>query len=67
MDKQIRIMQHLYPKIDSEVVEKIIRSQFLFVKDAMEQGEYQTIMLQYLGKFAVKTTRLKKIQEKYDK
>lgn len=32
----------------------------------MEHGDYQTIMLAKLGKFACKTYRIKKLKEKYE-
>lgn len=67
MEKLIKKTQNLFPEIDYEVVEKVIRSQFLFIKDTMEQGEYQTIMIAKLGKFACKKYRIEKLKEKYDK
>jgi hypothetical protein len=64
LDNLITKTQNLFPKIDSKIVEKVIRSQFLFVKEAMEQGNYDTIMLAKLGKFACKEERIKKLKEK---
>lgn len=66
-------MQEIISKISAElnidyyVVEKAIRTQFEFVKETMEQGEhngYRAVQLQYLGKFAVKPTRLEAMQRK---
>lgn len=65
METTIKKVQNLFPDIDHEVVEKVIRSQFLFVKDTMEHGEYQTVMLAKLGKFACKKYRLQKLKERY--
>lgn len=67
MDKTLKMTQHLFPEVDPEVVEKIIRSQFLFVKDTMEHGEYETIMLAKLGKFACKTFRIQKLHERLNR
>ena len=63
MEELIRKTQNLFPSLDPEVVEKIIRSEFLFVKDTMEHGEYQTIMLAGLGKFACKNYRIQKLKD----
>ena len=49
--------------IDSEVVEKVVKSQFRFVKDTIEQGELQSVHLHYLGKFAVYPNRIKKLED----
>lgn len=44
--------------IDEEIVNKVVRSQFKFVKDVIESGEMQSIHLAYFGKFAIKQNRL---------
>lgn len=49
--------------IDAEVVEKVVKSQFRFVKDTIEQGELQSVHLHYLGKFAVYPNRIKKLED----
>lgn len=49
--------------VDTEVIEKVIKSQFRFVKDTIEQGELQSVHLHYLGKFAVYPNRIKKLEE----
>lgn len=51
--------------LDPEVVEKVVRSQFKFVKDVMESGNAQSIMLHYFGKFAVKEKRLNYLPENF--
>lgn len=66
MEELIRKTQNLFPNLDPEIVERIIRSQFLFVKDTMEHGDYQTIMLAGLGKFACKNYRIKKLKELHE-
>lgn len=58
MDKQIEILANKYD-LDSEVIERIVRSEFLFVKDMMEQGELDSVHLHHLGKWAVKTRYIK--------
>lgn len=45
--------------LPEEVIIKIIRSQFEFVKDTMEEGEFESVHLHYFGKFCVKPNRLK--------
>lgn len=51
--------------LDSEVVERIIRSEFEFVKATMEQGEFQAVRLHHLGVFGVKEKRLEQLNGKY--
>lgn len=53
MDKIYKILADKY-KLDSEVIEKIVRSEFLFVKDTIEQGELESVHLHHLGKWGVK-------------
>lgn len=53
--------------LDEEIIEKVIRSEFLFIKDTMEEGNFESIHLHHLGKFAVKPKRLEDLQKKYDK
>lgn len=59
------IIKYLSSKynISSDIVEKVIRSQFGFVKDMMEQGELDSVHLQNFGKFAVKPFRKKYLEE----
>lgn len=44
--------------LSEELIEKVIRSQFEFIKDTMEEGEFKSVHLHYLGKFCVKPKRL---------
>lgn len=59
------IVQQLAVKynISEEIIKKVTRSQFEFVKDTMEEGEFESVHLHYLGKFCVKPNRLKKLFE----
>lgn len=49
--------------LSEDVITKVIRSQFEFVKDTMEEGGFESIHLHYFGKFACKPGRLKKLIE----
>ena len=69
MDNIIRNLAIKY-KLDEDVIEKVIRSQFNFVANTMQQGEFQSVHLHYFGKFAVKPNsieRINKLKEKYDR
>lgn len=63
-------MQEIINRISSEmnihpdIVEKAVRAQFEFVKNTIEAGEMKPVQLQYFGKFAVKPTRRKILEEK---
>ena len=48
---------------DEEVIERVIRSQFEFVKDTIEQGEFQTVRLHHFGAFRAKPAKLAKIKD----
>jgi nucleoid DNA-binding protein len=65
MDKYIDILSKKY-NLDSEVIEKIVRSEFLFVKDMIEVGELDSVHLHHLGKFAVKSRYTKNLSFKQD-
>lgn len=58
--------------IPKKVIEKVINNQFLFVREAMAEGEkndiksFRNINLTHLGKFAVREHLLKKYKEHYD-
>lgn len=53
-------MEELINKISAqmnlspELVEKIVRSEFKFVLDTIEEGELESVHLHHLGKWAVK-------------
>lgn len=49
--------------LDYDLVEKVIKSQFKFVADTMSEGNFESVMLHHLGKFAVKPKRLEKFQK----
>lgn len=51
--------------ISPNLVQKIVRTQFEFVKYVMEKGEFETVRLPYFGKFMVKPYRLQKVNENY--
>lgn len=53
--------------LDSEVIEKIARSQFDFTVNTMEQGEFQSIRLHHLGVFGIKPARLVQLKERSEK
>ncbi len=69
-------MKKIYQEIANELqispglVEKIVNSQFKFVKDTMATGEknrpetFKTIQLTHLGKFAVRQKKLEFYQKK---
>lgn len=45
--------------LDSELVNEVVRSQFRFVRDVMEAGEKDSVLLPYFGKMAIKPGVLK--------
>ena len=51
--------------ISPNLAQKIVRSQFEFVRIVMERGEFETVRLPYFGKFSVKPYRLQKVNENY--
>lgn len=69
------IIKKLAAKYDmsEEIIEKAVRSQFNFVASTMQQGEFESVHLHYLGKFAVKpnaldrVTKMTKNKNKYAK
>lgn len=65
-DKIISILSAKY-NLDPEIIERVIRSEFQFVKDTIEQGEFESVRLHHLGCFGVKPKRLKDLQKRYDK
>lgn len=60
MDKVISMLSARF-NLDPEIIEKVIRSEFDFVSTTMEVGNYESIHLHHLGKFAVKPKRLEQI------
>lgn len=61
--KEISVLLNL----DEEIVEKVIRSQFKFVRDVMEAGEMDSVMLHHFGKVAVKPNRLNYLPDGFEK
>lgn len=57
MEKIIDLLVLKY-NLSEDLINKIVRSEFLFVKDTIEQGDNQSVHLQYLGKFGIKPNRL---------
>lgn len=59
-------------QISSGVIEKIVNSQFKFVKDTMATGEknrpetFKTIQLTHLGKFAVRKKKIEFYKKKFE-
>lgn len=51
--------------ISPNLVQKIVKSQFEFVRKTMEKGEFETIRLAFFGKWMVKPYRLQKVNENY--
>lgn len=64
MDKIIKEISH-DSGLDVELVNKVVRSQFKFVKDVMEAGEMDSIHLPYFGKIAIKPGRLKHLSKEF--
>lgn len=40
------------------LVREVVRQQFKFTKDIIEEGKFRGVLLRYLGKFAVKPGRM---------
>lgn len=59
------ILKYLASKydLDIDIVNKITRAQFKFVKDMMEEGNLDSVHLQNFGKFAVKPYRKQYLEE----
>ena len=70
MDKQIRKLikktaqEHNISEIKAEIV---ILSQFKFIRNVMEEGEYKSIRLMHLGKFVASKKRVKQLEERRKK
>jgi nucleoid DNA-binding protein len=62
-----RIIQEIAKElgISPSLAQKIIKTQFEFVKITMEKGEFETVRLPYFGKWTVKPYRLQKVNENY--
>ena len=53
MEDFIRQLAAKY-ELSEDIIEKIVRSEFNFVKDTMEEGSFESVHLHYFGKFACK-------------
>ena len=53
MEIQIKKLAAKY-NLSEDIIEKIVRSQFNFVKDTIEEGSFESVHLHYFGKFACK-------------
>lgn len=53
--------------IDEEIVEKAVRTQFKFTAETIQEGNFESVHLHFIGKFAVKPNALKRINDLYDK
>ena len=62
IEKIVKTLAAKY-ELDEDVIEKVIRSQFNFVANTIQQGEFQSVHLHYLGKFCVKPNSLKRIND----
>lgn len=49
--------------LDSEIIERIVRSEFRFVAETMQQGTFESVHLHYWGKYAIKPNAIKRINE----
>lgn len=59
MQKYIREIA-IKNNLDEDVVNRIVRSQFEFVKEVITSGDFQPIRLHHLGLFAAKPSQLDK-------
>lgn len=57
----IKLVYELAKELDMNVdtIEKIVRSEFEFVKETMESGKMESVLLHHFGRFQVKPGRLK--------
>lgn len=62
MDKLIKKLAGKF-NIDEEIVEKIIRSEFKFTAETIQEGEFQSVHLHYFGKFGVKPNAIKRLEQ----
>jgi nucleoid DNA-binding protein len=50
-------------KLDLEIVEKIIKSEFKFIADTMSEGNFESVHLHHFGKIAAKPNRVLKYKD----
>ena len=58
MDKIVKELAKKY-KLTVFEVEQIVKSQFRFIKNVIEDGDFKSVRLKHLGLFTVKKNRLK--------
>lgn len=63
IDKIVKQLAAKY-NLSEEVIEKVIRSEFNFVANTMQQGEFQSVHLHHLGKFAVRPRAIENVTRK---
>lgn len=66
MDKIIKILAAKH-KLDEEIVERMVRSQFNFVAATMQQGDFESVHLHHFGKFAVKPRSIQRVTDMKEK
>lgn len=68
MIKQEKIVEELAAKYDlpKYVIEDIVRSQFNFVIQTMQEGEHRGIRLHHLGLFMVKPRRVEHLEKRFE-
>lgn len=50
-------------EIDEEIIEKAIRTQFRFIAETMQEGNFESVHLHFLGKFAVRPNALNRVNQ----
>jgi len=63
MDKIVKKLAAKY-NLDEDVIEKIIRSEFNFVANTMQEGNFESVHLHHFGKFCVKPRAVETINNK---
>jgi len=58
MDKIVKALAKKY-NLTAFEVEQIVKSQFSFIKNVIEEGDFKSVRLKHLGLFTVKKNRLK--------
>lgn len=66
MNQKILTLLAIKYNLSEEVIERVIRSEFEFVRDTIEQGEFESVRLHHLGVFGVKKKRLEDLQKRYE-
>lgn len=70
MGKRNEVKQEIYREIAKETgstmqeVENCVETQFKFIEKIIRRGEFDTVRMPYLGKFTVKPSRVKYLNNK---